>query len=481
MRIWSERRAAVAFATAALAAGIAVAASCSRSADSAGGGDAGAGRPDTSNDAEDGSPADSADGEVTDAIGEYYPACDPDPHSPLVPAGWVRFPALPCQCTVWVAPSVDLMTAAPKWVQSPEGWLELDDPQSGDPGAASPVSGSNYDGLTEIAYARTVQRGTQENVVLDVAAGHYVYDERVVGTEHFDIPCYSKLEATAQGVTSHHSWVASTANTTFSILSATSAQEPLPVPFQKEVDEGYVAFAVGAKVAAAVPSSDRLDAFSLDPTKGYHGAWMTDGRIIDYSTPLGWDSTIFFGVYALDATKQFTEQYLAWDAAQGVRPFVGTAPGASAARSACGLGTDGKTLVWTELADWDGQGWQTANVMQAPFTTDGASLKPQLVRAAPGLKKAIGRWIVDGDYAATSWGVAETPKPLRATFVVRLSDGAAWQLDTPGVQLVPLYLTATEMAAAEQFDTPQDGGPDGYRTWRIARYPLSLLGPPNLP
>ncbi len=91
-----------------------------------------------------------------------------------------------------------------------------------------------------------------------------------------------------------------------------------------------------------------------------------------------------------------------------------------------------------------------------------------------------GRWIVGGGYAV-AWLSLDAAFKTHGTFVVRLSDGAGWQLDTPGYGFSPVYLTDTEMGAIKTYDKPVAGGPDGYVTWRVARYPLALLGAPNLP
>ncbi len=409
------------------------------------------------------------------ADADAAPACDPDPHTALVPKGWIRFPGLPCQCTVWLAPSQDLMTAAPKWVKQPQGWLELDDPQAGDPYTTGVPWGDSYAGVQLIAYQRVLKPGGQENVVLDVQADRYVFDELVSGTDQYSGPCAASIDALTQGVTLHNAWVKST-TTTRDVVASTSAGSANLKLIQQRVDDGYQGWGVGTGVAAVAPSWNRFDAFTLAPVHAYPKAWVSDGRMLGQM--LGWDSTLFFGVGILGSPPAWQE--LTWDPTDGVRPLMGTGPGQTPARSICGLGTDGKVLVWKQLDGWNGTSWQQSRLMQAPFTTDTAQLTPQVIRDSPGMSECAGEWIVGSGYAAALLPLDSQAKTW-GTFVVRLSDGAEWKLDTPGLRLAPLYLTDMEMGVLRGYDKPIPGGPDGYTGYRIARYPLSLLGAPNVP
>ncbi len=338
--------------------------------------------------------------------------------------------------------------------------------------------GDSYAGVDLIAYQRILQPGVQENVVLDVEAGRYVFDERVIGDVHYNAPCWSVMNAAQQGVVSHESWVSTNGiQARPDVLSATVASDPGPQVAHNAVNTGYRAWGAGGNVIAVSPmSTDSIDAFTLAPVHAYPKAWVSDGRILGQM--FGWDSTLFFEAGVLGSPPAW--QYLTWDRAHGVRPLLGTGPGESPASAICGLGTDGKTLVWKQLDGWDGTSWQQARLMQAPFTTDAASLKPATIRDSAGVNECGGTWIVGGGYAAAALPLDSNWKTF-ATFIVRLSHGAEWKLDTPGVQFFPLYLTDTDMGALKGYDKPIPGGPDGFTGYRIARYPLSLLGAPNVP
>ncbi len=478
MRTSAERAAPIVVAVALLGSAIGLAASCSGGASST------TPRADAGRDAHADAEAapETGAGGAADAASDAdaAPACDPDPHTALVPKGWVRFPGLPCQCTVWLAPTQELMTPAPKWVQEPGGWLELDDPQAGDPYTTGVPHGDSYAGVQLIAYQRVLKPGGQENVVLDVHADRYIFDEVVAGADQYSGPCAASMDALGQGTVLHGAWVNASSLLTLSCLAATTVTSPIPTILRKRVDQGPGGWGAGGNVVGVSPTyTDNMDAFTLAPVQAYPKAWVSDGRILDRYSMFGWDSTLFFGVAILGSPP--AEQYLTWDPARGTRALLGTGPGQTPARSICNLGTDGKTLVWTQLDSWDGQHWQTLRLMQAPYATTSSNLKPQLVRTSPGADKCFGgHWIVGGGYAA-AWVTLDDASKTHATFIVRLSDAAEWKLDTPGVYFFPLYLTATEMGALKAYDKPIPGGPDGYTGYRIARYPLSLLGAPNVP
>ncbi|MEB2324853.1 MAG: hypothetical protein OZ921_20230, partial [Sorangiineae bacterium] len=409
------------------------------------------------------------------------PTCDAQP-PPEVPAGWVRFPGLPCECTAWVAPSQALMDTPPPWVQVPGGWLELDDPQAGANFFIGRVLGGSYEGKQQFAYPRILPRSgpdaprVQENVVLELPEQRYVYQERVVGDAHYNVRCYSGVEALGQGVLLHEAHPHNVTPVVLEVLATTTAAQPVPSPIFRDIVTGFINFGVGEGLAGA--GQNTLGVIPLAPPGPYQQVWSFDGRMIANGSVFVWDSTLFFAVAVIGGP--FTKQYYTWSAGSGVQPFLGGSPSAPGAHSFMGLGTDGTTLVWTELSDWDGARWQTVALMQAPYTTDAAALKPRRVPVGLGSWEWSAPWVVGGGYAAARIRLGASGTAL-ATYVVRLADGATWHIDQPGVDFSPLYLTETELGATMGYEPLRDGGPDGVTAWRAVRYPLSLLGSPNVP
>jgi hypothetical protein len=149
--------------------------------------------------------------------------------------------------------------------------------------------------------------------------------------------------------------------------------------------------------------------------------------------------------------------------AAGVRDLLSA--GMVTTRGYGDLGTDGKDLVWIEVAGrtTDTGPFDSYTIMTAPFTTEPAAVVPRRLRTEQGPELDVENFQVGCGYAARSIG-----EHIR---VVRLSDGQSWLLSDaltdPGGWSELLAVTCTEL-----FATVLSSG-----VTRLARVRLDSLGP----
>ncbi|MBI4704836.1 MAG: hypothetical protein HY744_27345, partial [Deltaproteobacteria bacterium] len=154
-----------------------------------------------------------------------------------------------------------------------------------------------------------------------------------------------------------------------------------------------------------------------------------------------------------------------WTPEGGARPFIRWIDDYT--REAGDLGTDGVDMVWsygegkTEPSE---EPWPIRSIMTAKFTTDPEKVKATARRLRSQPSQCIGcsGFVVGCGYAAHE-GCCNN------SYVVRLSDGVAWQI--PGKYPDPMLQTPIGLTCEEVFVLAEIG-----RT-TIARIRLDSLGP----
>ena len=410
--------------------------------------------------------------------------CLGGPKSPLIPKDWKRFPGLPCDCDVWFAPDETLMAPAPAWITTPPGVLEMENNWADYAHRFSSGVGDSWQGKQHLGYLRDLGNNDQEAVIVRLPENQTVFQARIPGGGA-NGGCRGRVEGLSQNTVLYHGRETAPGLAPKKKRALATATPPGPVPKLFYTTDEAIApytFAVSNAIASYVISPGRIDAFRLDGTAVYNGAWVSTGPpLTNNSTLLAWDDAVFFSVsYAVD-----THENWIWDAQGGARPFVpvtGTQPGQVG--STCPLGTDGKVIVWTQLSGWTGNGWQSSDIMVAPYTTDSSKLAPKKLRSLPAQSVCI-RWKVQAGYAGTYEDIAAGDGGYfqNDSILVRLSDGVMWTIPKrPGRYFgVPLYITETEVALEESFTMPSDAGVTEFESWSIVRYPIALLGPGTPP
>ena len=451
---------------------IAVACSCDDDSTAPGG------NADASADASGDAPSDAASDVAletsTDAADAQ--ACNPVPTQPEIPKGWLRFPGLPCKCDIWMAPNSAAMLPKPVWITTPPGVLELEH-NWGDPkyrifpGSAY---GGSHQGKQHVSFMRDLGNKYFETVVIRLPDNEVVFQVRVPDTF-----CDARIFAMGQGKGLLTAWESVQGFEKGLTTLWTTTDQPAPQSLFSDVGV-YLAqgFAVSSTRAAWLLAPNTLiQAFDLK-TKSAEVAWTAPDHRAALSNSLrAWDDALFWDTHG---PEPWAEVWI-WTPGAGAKimlPHTGNALGQVG--STCGLGTDGKTMVWTQASGWTGTEWQTIEIFKAPHTTDPKALKPMKVRDATGGKGPCKPWIVNGDYAATTanhdkTGSSENFLPV----VLRLSDGVRWKVDRRPGRLWgrPLYVTDTEVAFEEGLPNNSDSGVTPGESWSIVRYPLSLLGP----
>jgi hypothetical protein len=447
---------------------LAAACSCDEARDgAAAGGGAGAG---AGSDARDAEHEPDAAGDAADA-----PAC-PGAPGPRVPDGWVRFPGLPCECDVWMAPDAERMDRPPAWIPAGPGDLELE------VSWATPANrllagwsrAASWGGHTYVAYARDLGKDLYDTLVVRLPENQPVFQSIVVGG--VGAPCQAHVTAMGQGKVLHWAYVdgALGVATPVAYLEGLTTDGPLRTvyaAYEAALTGGDV---VSSRVAARLHVPPwRIDAFTLDPP-GIVPAVAT-GYFRDYSL-VAWDDALYFErLFGAEATSRSEIQQ--WTAASGQRRFVpGGGAGAGGDGFACGFGTDGTTMLWEEGSGWNGAGWDRVDIMVAPYTPDPAQLAPRRLRASPGLHGAgCFSWKLGGGHAVgIVYGSIQADD--RGVYVVRISDGMLWKVAPRSERrLTPLGVTAEEVILAEGVQG-NDAGATTIHSWTIVRRSLSALG-----
>jgi hypothetical protein len=448
--------------------------SCSDDAQATPANSSGGGRPDTAGGSgSGGAPADAA---VDAAL-----TCPPEPRPTEVPAGWIKFPGLPCACDVWIAPDESLMGPAPGWIETPPGVLEMEVNWAGYENRLSNAVGDSFEGVQHLKFRRRMGNKTLEVVIVRFPDQRVVF--RAALPRGLSGKCDVYLDALRQGVGLWEAWQVVEGLAATAYVFAAGPVAPVPRVIHAGVDTLTAQrWAVGKRVVGIVYAPDtRLDAFELDPVRKHLEAWTSSqGEYVQQTGFDAWDDHLFFHLTA-DWRKP---EIWSWDPAGGAKPFVkttGEAPGKIGAT--CGLGTDGKWLVWLQASGWDGSAWESVEMVKAPYTTDPAKLAPVRVRSLPGGLGGCRSLRVGDGYASTQALVSKSLDPEGNVFVVRLSDGQMWRVPTREGRYwgVPLWVDSKEVVVPEGLTLPNDAGIPGVQLWSIVRYPLSLLGPGDPP
>ena len=142
-----------------------------------------------------------------------------------------------------------------------------------------------------------------------------------------------------------------------------------------------------------------------------------------------------------------------------------------------GYGTDGQTLVWAEGLDpqnVDGDAvYASVTLYTAPFTTDPAALTPAAIAALPNHSDGLfsGFEVANG-YTIIPYG-ATAATGVPAARLVRLSDGAQWEVTPPEGQNWRYHY----YPAAEHVWMTTGRAPGGAITTDITRLRIADLAP----
>ncbi len=326
-------------------------------------------------------------------------SCPGMPPVPQVPRDWIRFPGLPCECNVWVAPE-GAITAKVGWEQNDSHGQTLVDADSGTPVdlIAGTALGDEHEGSTYVSYLRALNKGLHELVTVELAAPRVTFQARIVGGFH--APCFVRAVALHQGMVLFHAWQSrSGQGPRLHLLAGGPASAAVPVVWQRAKDASVLAQArISSELVAIVPAPEtRMVVYQRS------GERLTTA--LQWQAPpgstlenlLAWDKTVLFTTYTGRMSRAWR-----WRSGEQVEPLFATANGAvpDAARSSvCGFGTDGETLVWTRASGWSepNSSWKRFEVLRSPFLEP---TKSQVVAPAPG---GIGRclpWHVRGATAA---------------------------------------------------------------------------------
>lgn len=403
-------------------------------------------------------------------------ACGPASSSPAVPDGWVRFPGMPCECQLRVAPSPGDLGPPPTWVARADGILELD-PADGGVAPAS-LAGDSYYGTGLLSFVRNLgpmgeHANVLEHIVLSLPSNEVLFEAR--DPDGGAGVCW--LFSTAgQGMVLHgaQQTAGSGGRSPAWALAGGPARAGVPDLLHAEGGAGVdsiIQAAIGRDIVAILLARG---ADALRPqlfTLALEGAALLMGPITnEYEYLSGaWNSAVFL---QHDDTQQEDGHRVSsvsvWGAAHGLQPLLGATVGDSPGEtSACGLGSDGEDMVWTQHSSWNGTSWEEIDLMRAAFTTQPSQLEAEKVRAVLG-DPACGAWHTDGGMAV------QYPLDVPSgSLMVRLADGQAFLLPDPPPDRsygAPLYVNDQEVAVAETLRTPEGD------VSTIARVPLSLLG-----
>ncbi len=451
-----------------------IAIACSCDGDSATPGNGKDAAVDASMDAVTDGASDAADASIDAADAQ---ACDPTPPQPQVPKGWLRFPGLPCKCDIWMAPNSAAMLPKPAWITTPPGVLELEH-NWGDPKyriRGGSAYGGSHEGKQHITFTRDLGQEFFEVVTLRLPDNEVIFQARIAGKQ-----CNFYPSAHAQGRVMHLAWVKTVDDSPRFTALIAADDDGKPWTVHAETSAVLLSgYAISSKIGAWLRGFNAtIDVFGAQDDANVLAAWQSPNHRTAISNSLrAWGDALFWDTHG---PEPWAEVWI-WTPGAGAQimlPHTGNALGQVG--STCGLGTDGKTMVWTQASGWTGTEWQTIEIFKAPHTTDPKALKPVKVRDATGGKGPCKPWVVNGDYAATTanhdkTGSSENFLPV----VLRLSDGVRWKVDRRPGRLWgrPLYVTDTEVAFEEGLPNNSDSGVYPYESWSIVRYPLSLLGP----
>lgn len=419
-------------------------------------------------------------GGAFDAQGPDAGECPPLSPPPDVPAHWKRFPGLPCKCDdVWVSPEPASMDPPPVWITTPPGVLELEH-NWGDPArrifSGSAVGGA-HQGTQHVSFRRGVAKDVYELVTIRLPDNVPVFHAR-----QYDKVCSLRARSISNGSALHLGWERSPGLTERAVGLFVTTDDGSTSTVHWELSGTIIqGFALSSDIAAWIRAPNtQIDVFPRSGGAPVFGAWVSSGITTQESSLVASGSALFFS----PRTVTWSEVWV-WTPGQEARAFIarqGDAPGQVG--SACGLGTDGKTLVWTQASGYTGGKYEKVELMTAPFTSDPAALKPVKLRDAPGPGTACKPWLVSGGLAATWEDVGDgSGGTLALPVIVRLSDGVLWTVPRRDIRRwgYPLYITDTEIALEEGMPNQHDAGVLPYFSWSIVRYPLALLGPGEPP
>jgi hypothetical protein len=414
--------------------------------------------------------------------------CSGGPRVPgSIPSGWKRFPGLPCDCDVWIAPESSLMDPKPKWVTTPPGVLELENNWADETHRiyTGTVVGDSSNGVHQLGFLRDLGNDLQEVVALQLPDDIVTFQARIPGG--FLSNCSTRIQAIGQKSSLQFAWHSVADALDSSVMTVDAPAKPIPEvvltndsplsPDQYAVNDAFGALLVGSRIDILWIADKKLDVGVTDLPAG----WGTIDMQLSVSAEM-----VFFDLAKTDATTTVRPATWVWQPGEQARPLLelsGTGPGQVG--TSCGASTDEKDFVWTQYSDWNGFQWNSIDIMTAPYTKDLSTLAPKKLRSAPGGSKLGGcsRWKVQAGYAATFEHSANDTNSDYRAYVVRLSDGVLWEVPArPGRQFgIPEYITATELVYEEGIKLPSDAGVAENESWSIVRYPISLLGPGSPP
>jgi hypothetical protein len=416
--------------------------------------------------------------DATDVVPDAAASCPDDFYS--VPKGWHY---TPCECDVVIAPDQAHMHAASPWADCGPGCLELVDDWADQGHRILGFAGSSANGKRYIVYERDLGRvagsdGPRETQLVDLSTNQVIFDALTPPIEHST--CSIKLDTIAEG------------KALFEIF------EPLPDHVMAK------RFVYDLTIGESEPNLTYQHTDALSPAlesvitstfwaatySRYELVWhdfslknemqvgwtSNDGRLLDFMQGSG--SSVFFSRINWPGAD-----IMVWDTDGGARSLI---PYASPdAGAACGLTTDGKTMVWFQGQGLDVQTgtYTDVRLMASPYATQPADVKPRVLRQAFHDTVNIGGGIMGGGYVMHY--EEKAGDPVYEVILTRLSDGAYWVLQgLPDHPLgSPLYVDSEEFAITENTSTPLfvDSGLVAGETWSILRRTIASLGPPTMP
>lgn len=424
-------------------------------------------------------------------------ACDSTPFSSAIPEGWVRFPGLPCDCDLWVAPSAGYMGPEPTWVTRSDGILELETSDSGEPVVPGSGLGDAYGSRQFVSFGRELgavdgEKSVIEWIALSLPSNKIAFQAREPGG--YSSKCGLYTRALSQGRVVHMAWRGTTGlkGTAWALAGGPVQMGEPDVLYTEASGEPPAEVAIGTTALGLVTGvgDAQFWTISLEATPRT-ATPVTTGQELHLLG--GWDESLFVQGYIADLAGSARKAPRVmgtidiWTEEHGLRPLlVPTGAGPGEIGSVCGLGTDGTVMVWTQYSAWDGATWQSIEVMKAAFTTDREQVRPVLLAKLPGGSGGCRPWRVGGGYAATRQSMQNGRALPDENLVVRLSDGQTFSLpEPPGDHhyAVPLYVTSDEIAIEQGAN---EGAPiDPRQASTIVRIPLEQLVPivpePDLP
>ena len=98
----------------------------------------------------------------------------------LIPYGWKRFPGLPCDCDVWLAPDESLMSPAPPWITTAPGVLEMENnwAEYAHRFCTGTALGDSWQGKQHLANLRDLGNGINEVAIVRLPDNQTVFQAR---------------------------------------------------------------------------------------------------------------------------------------------------------------------------------------------------------------------------------------------------------------------------------------------------------------